>query len=373
VKEKLKALYCRLFRKDPEAAVVSFCSGDDALAQSMVAEVLGLVTDRKHYVVTMGFRPQVRPDTTLIELQPGSWLTAYLRLRKELRRKRIGLAPVLFAGPHPLRKAAMLLAPRKILAYNARLERHHLRLRTCLASLLFLRGVPVDRIFLRPRWLRLNKVGQALSPADPRAGESACPTYRVIDGRALTTDRPRIAVLAPYVPYPLSHGGAVRIFHLLREAAREFEVILFAFLEGETEEDYAVLQEFCARIVVVGKTRYREPRWSTLHPPEVHEFDSPAMRRALADARRELGFDLLQVEYTHLAGYGGEIIVEHDVTFDLFGQVLRRRRTMSALWDFLRWRRYELTMVPQFRRAVVMSEKDSKLLGSRRGGTAGPS
>jgi glycosyltransferase involved in cell wall biosynthesis len=368
VKEKLKALYCRLFRKDPEAVVVSFCSGDHTLAQSMVTEVRGLITDRRHYVVAMGFRPQVRPDTTLIELDPGSWLTVYWRLRRKLRRKRVGLAPVLFAGPpHALRKGALLLAPRKILAYNARLERHHLRLRTWLASLLFLRGVPVDRIFLRPRWLRLNKVGQALSPADARAGESACPTYRVIDGRAPAADRPRIAVLSPYVPYPLSHGGAVRIFHLLRETAREFDVILFTFSDGETDEDYAVLREFCMRIVVVGKARYREPRWSTLYPPEVHEFDSPAMRRALADTRRELGFNLLQVEYTHLAGYGGEIIVEHDVTFDLFGQVLRRRRTLSALWNFLRWRRYELTMVPQFRRAVVMAEKDSKLLGARRG------
>src|SRR5581483_8310669 len=71
-------------------------------------------------------------------------------------------------------------------------------------------------------------------------------------------------------------------------------------------------------------------------------------------------------EYTHLAGYGGDILVEHDVTFDLFGQVLRRRRTLSALRNFLRWRRYELLMVPQFRRVVTMSEKDMALLGNRR-------
>jgi glycosyltransferase involved in cell wall biosynthesis len=211
----------------------------------------------------------------------------------------------------------------------------------------------VDRIYLRPRWLHPTKTDVSVYPDK----------YRVIEGRPLSTDRPRIAVLSPYVPYPLSHGGAVRIFHLLREAARECDVILFAFSDGETEEDHAVLREFCARIVLVDKSRYREPRWSTLYPPEVHEFDSPAMRRALAHTRRDLGFDLLQVEYTQLAGYGGDILVEHDVTFDLFGQVLRRRRTLSALWNFLRWRRYELTMVPRFRRTVVMSEKDAGMLG----------
>jgi glycosyltransferase involved in cell wall biosynthesis len=358
VKEKLKALYCRLLRKDPEAVVVSFASGDPVLAQSMITEIQKLVPDGKHYVASMaGHRPDVPAATTLIELDPGSWWTLYRTIRKHLRGKRIALAPVLFAGPpHALRKAAFLIAPRKILAYNARLERHHLRPRTWIASLLFLRGVPVDRVYMRPRWLAPWKKDISIYPGD----------YRVIEGRPLSGDRARIAVLSPYVPYPLSHGGAVRIFHLLRETAREFDVILFAFSDRETDADFAVLREFCARIVVAGKARYREPRWSTLYPPDVHEFDSPAMHRARAEARRELGFDLLQVEYTQLAGYGGDILVEHDVTFDLFGQVLRQLRSVSALWDYLRWRRYELMILPRFRRVVAMSDKDARLLGGGR-------
>jgi glycosyltransferase involved in cell wall biosynthesis len=117
---------------------------------------------------------------------------------------------------------------------------------------------------------------------------------------------------------------------------------------------------------LVETTRYREPRWSTLAPPEVHEFDSPTMRRALSEMRRECGLSLLQVEYTHLAGYGGDVLVEHDVTFDLFQQVWRRRRSLSALWNFLRWRRYELTAIPRFARVVTMSSKDTAMLGDSR-------
>ena len=79
--------------------------------------------------------------------------------------------------------------------------------------------------------------------------------------------------------------------------------------------------EFCARVVLVEKPRYREPRWSTLLPPEVHEFRSPAMRQAIAEEKRAFGFEMLQVEYTQLAEYGGDILVEHDVTFDLFAQI----------------------------------------------------
>jgi glycosyltransferase involved in cell wall biosynthesis len=114
--------------------------------------------------------------------------------------------------------------------------------------------------------------------------------------------------------------------------------------------------------VLVEKPRYREPRWSTLLPPEVHEFRSPAMFRAIAEERKAFGFERLQVEYTQLAAYGGDVLVEHDVTFDLFGQVLRRRRTLAAWWDYFRWRRFERRAVSRFPRVVVMSQKDREML-----------
>jgi len=69
------------------------------------------------------------------------------------------------------------------------------------------------------------------------------------------------------------------------------------------------------------------------------------------------------VEYTQLAEYGGDVLVEHDVTFDLFTQVARRERTLKAAWDAWRWRRFEKDAVVRFRNVVVMSEKDAGLLG----------
>ena len=128
--------------------------------------------------------------------------------------------------------------------------------------------------------------------------------HRRFEGRACSPERRRVAVLSPYFPYPLSHGGAVRIYHLLREIAREFDVELFAFTEmGNVPSvpELAPVLEFCARVVLVEKPRYREPRWSTILPPEVLEFRSPAMRRAIAEERRAFGFERLQVEYTQLA------------------------------------------------------------------------
>jgi len=331
MKQRLKGWIFRLLGKDPEAVVVTFCTGPDDLCRRMVDEVRSLVPDRRHFVVT-----------------DENWTG----MRRELRRYRIGLAPVMLSSESStLRRAAFRLAPRKILAYNRQLDRHHLRFD--LASFLFWRGVPLDRIYLRPWWWPWPKGERSIVPQG----------YRAIDGRPCAPGRRRVAVLSPYYPYPLSHGGAVRIFHLLREIAREFDVELLAFTDGETEPETAPLLEFCARLVLVKKPRYREPRWSTLLPPEVHEFRSPAMRQALAEERRAFGFERLQVEYTQLAEYPGDILVEHDVTFDLFTQIARRERALAAAWDAYRWRHFETRAVRRYARVAVMSKKDAALLG----------
>ena len=340
LRQTLRNLVFKLLGKDPEAVVVSFASGDEAVARAMVEEIQRLEPGRRHFTVTL------------------EDFAGYRQLRRRFRRYRVGLAPVLFDGDpkfRPLRRAAFLLAPTKILAYNARLERHHLRLRTGIASLLFLRGVPLDRIFLRPSWLYPRKRDRSTGRSD----------YRVLEGRPFSPDHARVAVLSPYFPYPLSHGGAVRIYSLLREAARDFDIVLFAFTEDAGEE-YGPVLEFCSKAVLVPKPRYREPRWSTWRPPEVNEYRSAMMQSLWDGLTHELGVAVRQVEYTQLASYGGDILVEHDVTFDLHRQILDRERTLSAWWNWRRWRSFELRAARRFERVVVMSEKDARQLPKAR-------
>lgn len=338
MKQRFKRWWFGLRGKDPEAVIVSFRSGDARLADAMCEEIRRLEPGRKHIEIAAGESPS--------------------EIRRKLRLYRIGLAAVLFTSDPvtsnsthaKLRRLAFRLAPRKILAYNERLERHHLKLSAPIASWLFLRGVPLDRIFLRPAWLWPLRKDKTVRPVG----------HRDLAGRPRNPRRKSVAVLTPYFPYPLSHGGAVRMFNLLREIAREFDVVLYAFTETTVADaDLAPVLEFIARIILVEKPRYREPRWSTFAPPEVGEYWSPAMAAVLA--KRDT--DLLQTEYTYLASYGGDILVEHDVTFDLYAQVMKRKETVGSWWDWWRWRRYERRAVAKFRRVVVMSEKDREMLG----------
>ncbi len=340
----LKRLYFQLRGKDPRGLVVTFLTGRPEAAQKMLAEVRQILPEYRHTTVGL---PGSGAE---VAFEPESAGELLLMLRRHFRRERVVMAPVLFDGTpehRSLRAAACLLAPTRILAYNHRLERHHLKLSTALASFLFLRGVPVDRIYLRP-WKR---------PARHAS-------LRVLEGRPLVPGRPRAAVLTPYFPYPLSHGGAVRIFHLLREAAREFDIFLFAITEHRDEPEYQPVLDFCARAVLAAKPPYREPRWSSLLPPEVREYDLPELRRAIQETMREFGIPLLQAEYTMLASYGGSVLVEHDVTFDLYSQIHEREKTLRSWWDLWRWRRFERRAVRRYPRVVVMSEKDAHLLGA---------
>jgi polysaccharide biosynthesis protein PslH len=346
----MKRVLFALLDKDADAVVVSFWTGADELALRMIEEIRRLVPDRRHYVVSIG--PKPAPEGC-VQIALAS-CDLYLQLRYALRRKRVGIAPVLFDGsPHPLRSAALSLAPLKILAYNRNLERHHLR--PTIASWLFLCGMPRDRIFLRPSWLYPWKKDRTRVPDDPH----------IVDGRPLDPRKRRVAVLSPYFPFPLAHGGAVRIYHLLKEAARDFDIFLFAFAKDPPSQEYAPLAELCARITVISPPHYREPRWSTLDPPEKREFASEPMLRLLRSTVADFHIELIQVEYTQLASYSGDILVEHDVTFNLYRQLYERNRSVSAWWNYVRWRRFETRAIRRFRRIVAMSQEDARLLAPK--------
>jgi ribosomal protein S18 acetylase RimI-like enzyme/glycosyltransferase involved in cell wall biosynthesis len=343
VKAALKQFIFRLLGKDPEAIVVTFASGDPELAQRMFAEIQRLVPDRRHFLVEPA------------DFNGYSTLKIYRQLRQRFRAYRIGQAPLLLdrdARYSALRRAAFLYAPTRILAYNSRLERHQLSIGTAIASFLFVKGVPLDRIFLRPRWLVPWKKDRSIYPSK----------VQELEGRPLSLRRRRVGVLSPYFPLPLAHGGAVRIFNLLREMSSEFDIFLFAFSDTETTGDLKPVLDLCGRVILIDKPRYREPRWSTLAPPEVHEFHSPAMAAALARIRAEYKFEAVQVEYTMLAPYGGDVLVEHDVMFALYRQIRDRTPGIAQRWDLWRWERFEKKWIGRYRKVVVMSEQDRALL-----------
>ncbi len=179
--------------------------------------------------------------------------------------------------------------------------------------------------------------------------------------------KPRVLIASPYLPFPLAHGAAVRIYNLMRRAARDFDQVLIAFVEDAGEVPRELL-EICVEVVTVRRPgSHALP--STPRPDTVEEFDQPAFHAALRETTAKWRPPIAQLEFTQMAAYAGDlagsrsILVEHDVTFDLYSQMLKQRiLSQNEDWEtrrqYERWVSFEKEAWKRVDRVVVMSEKD---------------
>ncbi len=191
----------------------------------------------------------------------------------------------------------------------------------------------------------------------------------VFPGRARSV-KPVILIASPYLPFPLSHGAAVRIYNLLRETAADFDLVLVAFLE-EARSVPRELLDLCVEVVTVLRPGTHSLP-SRGRPDTVEEFDTPAFHAALRQTMAKWRPIVAQLEFTQMAIYAPDcapaktILVEHDITYDLYAQMLARAETRD--WETRRqhelWVNFETEAWRKVDRVVTMSEKDRAVVGS---------
>jgi glycosyltransferase involved in cell wall biosynthesis len=207
---------------------------------------------------------------------------------------------------------------------------------------------------------------------DPRAHERLrCRISR----RAAFRDRTKVLIASPYLPYPLSHGGAVRIYNLMKQAAETSNLILVAFVDNLASPP-AELLAICSQIVLVHRhgTHYRR---NTTRPDMVEEFDSDTFRACLKQAVHQWRPQIAQLEFTWMARYADAcrpaktILVEHDITFDLQQQLLETVPSggvakMELEQQLAKWRTFETAAWGKVDCIVTMSAKDTQLIAGAR-------
>ncbi len=187
----------------------------------------------------------------------------------------------------------------------------------------------------------------------------------VVPGHA-PRNKPVVLVATPYLPFPLAHGGAVRMYNLMRRAARDYDQVLVAFA-GDSREAPPELLDICCEVVLVKRpgTHLLPP---TRRPDIVEEFDSPAFHAALRQTVRKWKPVVAQLEFTQMAQYAADcapaktILVEHDVTLDLYQQLLAQGDDWELRRQLERWIRFETAAWRRVDRVVTMSEKDRALV-----------
>ncbi len=217
-----------------------------------------------------------------------------------------------------------------------------------------------------PLWVR-PRSGNALS--GEAILEVTSRAVCVFPGRDRSA-RPALVIAGPYPPFPLSHGGAVRMYKLMRRAAADYDLILVSF----TSELLAPARELlaiCAEVVFVHRTGSHS-RPATWRPDTVEEFASSAFEAALRQTVRKWRPFAVQLEYTQMAQYAGAchpartILVEHDVTFDLYNQLCALAADFDVQQEAPKWRRFEKSAWRNVDCVVAMSERDRRLVRGAR-------
>jgi GT2 family glycosyltransferase/glycosyltransferase involved in cell wall biosynthesis len=190
-----------------------------------------------------------------------------------------------------------------------------------------------------------------------------CGDVAVFPGELPRRNRPMVLVVSPWPPYPLAHGGAVRMYNLMRRAARDFDQVLVAFHPSLAAPPRELL-EICNEVVFVQRTGTHSLPPSE-RPDEVEQHSSAAFRAALELTVRKWRPDIAQLELTHMAQYAEAcapartVLVEHDITLDLYEQLARETGGWDTRRQLERWRRFETQAWRNVDAVVTMSAKDA--------------
>jgi polysaccharide biosynthesis protein PslH len=184
--------------------------------------------------------------------------------------------------------------------------------------------------------------------------------------------RLRVLLVSPFLPYPLSHGGAVRIYNLCRQLAGQVDFALVTMRETQDVVAYDRLHDVFQRVYVVDRD---EPMSADRRlPRQVREHESRSLRALIAELGRDWKPHLIQVEYTHMAAFRDAapeipaILVEHDLTFTLYRQLAQTRPSGAARAEYQRWLEFERSWLEAYDAVWTVSgeDRETAILEGRR-------
>jgi glycosyltransferase involved in cell wall biosynthesis len=201
---------------------------------------------------------------------------------------------------------------------------------------------------LCPRQEDLSRGNISFAPALERASRDS--------------ERLKVLIVSPFLPYPLSHGGAVRIYNLCRELADRVDFTLIAMREVNDVIDYGKLHEVFREVYVVDKDERTSDDKSL--PAQVSASESSSLRALIAQLSQKLLPDVIQIEYTHFAGFRDSapgvpaLLVEHDLTFSLYRQLAKANSSEASWLEYERWLAFERKWLSVYEGVWTVSDED---------------
>ncbi len=187
----------------------------------------------------------------------------------------------------------------------------------------------------------------------------------------------KILFLSPTVPFPLTDGGRIRVYNLLKQIAQKSDVTLLALETQPTDADgVAELQALGVQVHLVPNAPTLPPvSFSTLlkaffkrQPITVARYDVPAYRRKLRELLGNETFDLVHYEMFHTAQFHTETDLPGVLSQQNVDSAIWRRlcsETANPFYKFAYWtqqlafQRYERALSPKFDAVTCTSDIDA--------------
>ncbi len=187
----------------------------------------------------------------------------------------------------------------------------------------------------------------------------------------------KILFLSPTVPFPLTDGGRIRVFNLLKQIAAKSEVTLLALETQPTDaEGVTELQQLGIQVHLVPNAPTL-PRVSlgTLanafrkrQPITVARYDLLAYRQKFRELVASGDFDLVHYEMFHTAQFHTEVDLPSVLSQQNVDSAIWRRlcdETANPFYKFAYWtqqlafQRYERVLSPKFDAVTCTSDIDA--------------
>ena len=187
----------------------------------------------------------------------------------------------------------------------------------------------------------------------------------------------KILFLSPTVPFPLTDGGRIRVFNLLKQIAQKSDVTLLALETQPTDADgVAELQQLGVQVhLVPNAPTLPRVSFGTLakaffkrQPITVARYDVPTYRRKLRTLLANETFDLVHYEMFHVAQFHTETDLPDVLSQQNVDSAIWRRlcsETINPFYKFAYWtqqlafQRYERLLSPKFDAVTCTSDIDA--------------
>ena len=192
----------------------------------------------------------------------------------------------------------------------------------------------------------------------------------------------RVLFITDTIPYPPDSGNRLRVYHLLKQLAREHELWLGAPVRSSEEVDGEAVEhirKYCQHVHVAVRERYSRlqhvpglVRYALKGlPPELKFEYSPAFVALIQQITSTVDFDIIHIEPSYLALYREAlprnirarlVLTYHNVEYSLFQRIARiEKQPAVKLRTYLHsmmLRRWEPLYAEHFDRCIMMSELD---------------